>query len=67
MSQSQFRPGSIDRFPGLLAHGTIKRNVFEAQGAECFLLILEEGTGRNREDWIVTDIDHTSSIVSANL
>lgn len=48
--QSQVRPKSTGRFPGLLNNGTIRGDTLEAQGKRLsVLLILEEGTGRNRE------------------
>lgn len=48
--QNQVRPGSVSRFPNLLMHGKIRGWIYtwsSRQGA--VLLILGEGTGRNRE------------------
>jgi hypothetical protein len=48
--QGQVRSGSTGNFPGLLMHGTIRRDRYtwsSRLGAECS--VLEEGTGRNRE------------------
>lgn len=43
MRQSQGRPGSTDRFPGLLTHGKIRVDIFEAQNKGLnVLFILEE-------------------------
>lgn len=64
--QSQDRPGSADRFPGLPTHRTIREDTLEAHGKELnVLLILVEEIGRppdkNRYPM------YPSAIVSASL
>ena len=54
------------RFPGLLMHGTLEEEIFEAQGEELIILLtLKEGTGsspdKNRHPMCM------AAIVSASL
>jgi hypothetical protein len=68
--QSQIRPGSAGRVPGLLTHGPIRGVTCEAQGEGMnVLLISEEGTRRNREasKWIqISNVPQPLSLLACD-